>query len=256
MAAFAPRHIPEEMKTAYTLNGRIPVFDYYINEVGNNKTIDWTDEYLRSFIDRFTADKIINEQTGNESYPYGSKFHLLAFMKHLRSIVDKKIAVVGSQTPWIESILVNLCAKEVVTVEYNVPICNHNIIRTISYDEFCKSAETYDVIVSYSSIEHSGLGRYGDSLNPNGDIEAMEQFHRHLNTDGLCFLGVPVGKDFLAWNAHRIYGDIRLNMLYLDGKFKELEWVGSDRNYIHNCPDTPGWEPHYVQPVIILRKQT
>ena len=188
-----------------------------------------------------------------EPYSNGAKFHLQAFEKYINSIKNKKVAVIGSQSPWIEAILVNCGAKEVTTVEYNVPICNHHIIKAISYTDFCNSSEKYDAIVSYSSIEHSGLGRYGDSLNSRGDIETMEQIYSSLNEDGLCFVGFPVGKDYIVWNAHRIYGTIRLKLMYLD-KFKELEWIGCDKNYIYRCPKKTGNPEHTIQPVIILQK--
>ncbi len=32
--------------------------------------------------------------------------------------------------------------------------------------------EKFDTVVSFSSIEHSGLGRYGDGLNPWADLVA------------------------------------------------------------------------------------
>jgi hypothetical protein len=31
---------------------------------------------------------------------------------------------------------------------------------------------TFDVIVTYSSVEHSGLGRFGDMLNPWGNYNS------------------------------------------------------------------------------------
>lgn len=31
-----------------------------------------------------------------------------------------------------------------------------------------------DFAVSFSSIEHNGLGRYGDALDPNGDLRDVE----------------------------------------------------------------------------------
>lgn len=31
----------------------------------------------------------------------------------------------------------------------------------------------FDAMVTFSSIEHSGLGRYGDELNPHGDVITM-----------------------------------------------------------------------------------
>ena len=101
-------------------------------------------------------------------------------------------------------------------------------------------------VVSYSSIEHDGLGRYGDALNPRGDLDEMRRLAALLNPSGLCpahppprtpptagapradrrggagaagllLLGVPVGRDALVFNAHRIYGPRRLALLYASG---------------------------------------
>jgi len=248
----APRFIPEDMKNEFTLNGQIPIYDWYINGVVPINTVNWSNTYLESFITRFALENVRNGKTGGETYGGAAKLHLQAFEKYIDSIKGKKVAVIGSETPWIEAILVNCGAKTVTTVEYNVPICNNDLIKTISYSDFCSSSEKYDAIVSYSSIEHSGLGRYGDSLNPRGDIETMEQIYRSLNEGGVCFVGFPVGKDYLVWNAHRIYGTIRLKLIYLD-KFKELEWIGCDKNYINTCPKPTG-NPAFIQPVIILQK--
>ena len=35
------------------------------------------------------------------------------------------------------------------------------------------SMDRFDAMASYSSLEHSGLGRYGDALNPWGDQEII-----------------------------------------------------------------------------------
>lgn len=248
----APRDIPGHMMNAFTLDGHIPVYDWYWNDVVPVVNIvEWSKEFLESQISFFSVENIRSGKP--DTHGYGTtKLHLEVFEKYMDSIKNKKIAVIGSQTPWIESILVNCGAKEVTTVEYNVPICNHEIIKAISYTDFCKSTEQYDAIVSYSSIEHSGLGRYGDPLNPTGDIETMEQIYKSLVVGGLCIVGFPVGRDHLVWNAHRIYGPLRLKMMYLD-KFKEIEWFGCDKDYIYRC-HIPTENPPIVQPIIVLQK--
>ena len=248
-------YIPEHMLNSYTLNGQIPVRQWFFNDAIEKTAITtWSNTYLQSFIDRFTFDNIINQNTGGEQYLHGANYHLNAILKYIDNIKNKHVAVIGSQYPWIEAILVNAGAKSITTVEYNVPVCNHNIIKTISYDVFCMSTDKYDAIFSYSSIEHSGLGRYGDPLNPTGDIETMAHIYGKLNTNGYCFLGVPVGKDLLAWNACRIYGEKRLKLLLLD-KFKEIEWIGCDRNYVHTETNQPGSNPKWeMQPIIVLQK--
>ena len=79
-----------------------------------------------------------------------------------------------------------------------------------------KSVEKFDVVFSISSFEHDGLGRYGDPINPTGDIEAMINVKSMLKKDGILFLAVPVGVDTIFWNAHRIYGKHRFPKL-IDG---------------------------------------
>ena len=62
----------------------------------------------------------------------------------------------------------------------------------------------FDVIISYSSIEHSGLTRYGDAPHPWGDLVTMAKNWCYLHDDGLAFIGVPANiKDSICFNAHR-----------------------------------------------------
>lgn len=97
-------------------------------------------------------------------------------------------------------------------------------------DEYDEKPTVFDAAVSISSFEHDGLGRYGDPLNPNGDLEAMKKTRKILKTGGLLFLAVPVAKDKLVWNAHREYGRIRLPLL-LKG-WKVLETFGFDETLL------------------------
>ena len=104
-------------------------------------------------------------------------------------------------------------AAKVIVVDYNKPICEHPNVQTLSHEELKKSGIKADAAFSYSSFEHDGLGRYGDPISPNGDLRAMGEAREFLADGGLLFLGVPMGQDCLVWNAHRIYGKIRLPML-------------------------------------------
>ena len=56
------------------------------------------------------------------------------------------------------------------------------------------------------TVEHVGLGRYGDALDYDGDIKAMKELSRVLATDGDLLFVVPVcGTPRIQFNAHRIY---------------------------------------------------
>jgi len=54
-------------------------------------------------------------------------------------------------------------------------------------------------------IEHIGLGRYGDPLDPEGDLKALKELIRVLKRGGDLLLVVPVGRKRVQFNAHRIY---------------------------------------------------
>ena len=54
-------------------------------------------------------------------------------------------------------------------------------------------------------MEHVGLGRYGDKLDAEGDLKAINELKRVLSVGGTLIFVVPVGKPRVMFNAHRIY---------------------------------------------------
>jgi len=54
-------------------------------------------------------------------------------------------------------------------------------------------------------VEHIGLGRYGDNIDPDSDLKAIGELCRVLNVGGNLFFVVPVGEPTIEYNAHRIY---------------------------------------------------
>ncbi len=55
------------------------------------------------------------------------------------------------------------------------------------------------------TIEHIGLGRYGDELDVRGDIKAIDELIRVTAPNGTILFVTPVGKPKIEFNAHRIY---------------------------------------------------
>ena len=73
--------------------------------------------------------------------------------------------------------------------------------------------QLFDSCLSISSYEHDGLGRYGDPLNPDGDLEAMQNMKKLLKKNCLMYLAVPTGRDKVFFNVHRVYGHQRYPLL-------------------------------------------
>jgi hypothetical protein len=53
-------------------------------------------------------------------------------------------------------------------------------------------------------VEHVGLGRYGDPIDPQGTLKAMADLRRVLAPRGNLYLGLPIGRERVCFNAHRI----------------------------------------------------
>jgi SAM-dependent methyltransferase len=84
-------------------------------------------------------------------------------------------------------------------------------------------------ITSLSSlcvIEHIGLGRYGDDLDPQGSEKALTELKRVIAKDGHLYLSVPIdNQNKIFFNAHRAFCEE-----YLESLFKPFEIL--ERRYI------------------------
>mmetsp|Transcript_25662 Transcript_25662/g.41343 ORF Transcript_25662/g.41343 Transcript_25662/m.41343 type:complete len:149 (+) Transcript_25662:3185-3631(+) len=118
-------------------------------------------------------------------------------------------AVVGSQKPVMEGILLSLGAKEVHTVEYNKLTINDPRVSTFQGNRL-PEGNSYSVVVVADALQHDGLGRYGDPVCADADLLFMDSVRHRAD---LLVISLPVGSDKLEWNAHRVYGDIRLPLL-------------------------------------------
>ena len=80
------------------------------------------------------------------------------------NVKNKHVLIIGSILPWIESLLLTMDATHITTLEYEPYQSTHPKITTISPQEFSKlvisnKAPMFDAMITFSSIEHSGLGR-------------------------------------------------------------------------------------------------
>jgi hypothetical protein len=76
-------------------------------------------------------------------------------------------------------------------------------------------AEYCDSISCLHALEHFGLGRYGDPLDPNGHIYGLCGLKKLLKTPGYLLLSVPIGAERIYFDAHRVFDPKKL-MLYME----------------------------------------
>ena len=155
--------------------------------------------------------------------------------QHASVLQGKHGVVIGSQSPWIEASLLAYGVEGLTTMEYSSTRTNHAQVRWMhpatAASSFLKGQlPQFDFAVSYSSLEHDGLGRYGDPLNPHGDIESVQKVWCILKPGGLFFLGFPYNgaHDELVFNSHRVYGPKRLPLVTANFEVLEVQ------EYIHH----------------------
>ncbi len=75
------------------------------------------------------------------------------------------------------------------------------------------------------TIEHIGLGRYGDPIDGLGDLKAIKELKRVTAENGSLIIVVPIGKPKIEFNAHRIYSYEQIMSYIEDSEFKLKEFT-------------------------------
>ena len=121
--------------------------------------VAWTDEGLQQHVNWIKKGEL------NAIYGIDVMRRMQYLLQNYIYVHNKHILVIGSILPWIEALLLELGVSHITTLEYDPYKTTHRKLTTINPTEFSNlvlknNAPMFDAMVSFSSIEHSGLGRY------------------------------------------------------------------------------------------------
>lgn len=94
---------------------------------------------------------------------------------------------------------------------------------------------------SLHAIEHFGLGRYGDPVDPLGHEKAIMEIQRVVGCNGHILFSVPIGIQRLEFDGHRVFDPFEIIRLFAKCDLKEFSYI-DDENVLHenvnikNCP--------------------
>ncbi|KAL7550725.1 hypothetical protein ACHAWF_013941 [Thalassiosira exigua] len=199
------------------------------------------------------------------------------------------LSVFSAISPWAESILYWSASTKlsrnnvrITSVDFNPCIIDgmpaNSVAECRSTLDLVSKPTRFDLIVSYSGIEHDGLGRYGDPINPDGDISATREMWLLTKPGGVLLLAVPIatakyqpksnipiwGNNKVQVLQHRNYGAERYVRLLSGWELDGFVLAGKDAatrepneskmemiaRMLH-C----SFEASEFQPLLILRKQ-
>ena len=253
-----PREPPAHLRHLFDMGGRIRWAGWYWdNRVPETPSVK-NDAALGSLLAQALS------RTPQEAvYPNADKWLFQALDAY--PIGGKTVLIVGSQVPWYESLSLVRGAKRVVVVEWQpIQYTGSYPLQYIRPDDLWDRSASgmltpkkewqgvFDAVVSISSEEHNGLGRYGDPINADADIQHMDALRRLLlPTSGYLFLAVPTGTDCIVWNAHRVYGPIRWPAL--TRQWIEVDSFGYSESKRDSIPPCPQPSHQEYQPIFILQ---
>lgn len=144
---------------------------------------------------------------------------------------------------------------EVISVDIRPIITELNNITTNIGDLFNLPFQdgSIESISSLSVIEHVGLGRYGDKLDPYGTEKAAKELSRVLKKGSDLYVSVPIeAKSTVYFNAHRTHSPEDFIALFPECKLIEEKYVIKDAYLSRREYDKIGC--HYAYGLYHFRK--
>lgn len=65
--------------------------------------------------------------------------------------------------------------------------------------------ESIESMSALCSLEHFGLGRYGDPIDPEACFTCFKQIQNKLKKGAHLYISVPIGRERVEFNAHRVF---------------------------------------------------
>jgi len=93
--------------------------------------------------------------------------------------------------------------------------------------------ECTDSLSCLHALEHFGLGRYGDTVDCDGYLKGLENLYEMLKPNGKLYFSVPIGKQRIEFNAHRIFS-VKYLLELFNGKYQidNFSYV-DDKGYLY-----------------------
>ena len=152
---------------------------------------------------------ILYDFTETASVAKGAYFHqdLLVAHKIFRANPKRHIDV-GSRVDGFVAHVAAFRAIDVLDVRVLPNSENHSIrfVQADLMDEASVSKLRSDSVSCLHAIEHFGLGRYSDPINPDGHKIGFNNLLKILEPGGTLYIGIPIGRrNEVYFNAHRIF---------------------------------------------------
>lgn len=141
-------------------------------------------------------------------------------------------ADVGSRIDGFISSLLTFMDVEVVDIRpLTSKVSGLKFTLANATDLSCWSSRSRESISSLHAVEHFGLGRYGDPIDPQACFRAMAELGRVLAVGGSLYFSVPVGSERIEFNAHRVFAPATILRHFSELELRSFSLIDDQLNF-------------------------
>jgi hypothetical protein len=165
----------------------------------------------------------------------GAYFHQdLHVAQRIHAANPRRHVDVGSRIDGFVAHVASFRAIEIVDIRpTSVTVPNISALQANMMDVESVPEAICDSVSCLHALEHFGLGRYGDPIDPRGHERGLDGLVRLLEPGGTLYLSVPVGPQAVLFNCHRrFHGTTILDLVGERLRLTRLDLV-DDRGDMH-----------------------
>ncbi len=136
---------------------------------------------------------------------------------HRHVDIGSSVLTMSVLSAWIDTVFV-----DVRPLNASLPRL-HSVAGSILHLPFAEN--TVHSLSCLHVIEHIGLGRYGDPIDPQGSVKSASELQRILQPGGRLFLSLPIGRERVCFNAHRVYAPDSVIKMFAHVRLVEFSYV-------------------------------
>jgi len=180
---------------------------------------------------------ILGERFSKSGTMSGHYFHQDLFIANkIFQNKPKRHVDIGSRTDGFVAHVAVFREIEIIDIRYQDSKVKNIIFLQADLTQLSENLIGYcDSISALHSIEHFGLGRYGDRIDYFGHVKGLNNIHKMLQNGGKFYFSAPIGKQRIEFNAHRVFS-VQYLLEKFHGKYSlvDFSYVNDEGDLFEN----------------------
>ena len=176
---------------------------------------------------------LFNKGSGHKIDPHYLYQSAWAFRRINESNVEEHVDV-GSESKFVAilSAVVDVTFVDLRALDVEVESLHSKVGDILSLPYPDRSVAS---LSSLHVIEHIGLGRYGDPIDPDGTRKAAKELLRVLAPEGNLYVSLPIGAHRVCFNAHRVHSTASVLEMFNGLELVEFSAVSDAGSFTRNA---------------------